>query len=193
MSDFDWPAIRIRWCAGESGYSISKSLGGKPTSQGIGKRAKKEGWAKAETGLVNLNGNSVSYETYLEQCKDIVPVGDKDCPETRAVILQCIHEGLSLKVAAEYVGIDADTLLRWRKRDTTFAAQIREVQINWQRRQVGKLDNSPDPKWAAYQLERHPATREDYVQRSHAPGDNQFQVVVNIDRGSLITVMFRET
>ena len=41
-----------------------------------------------------------------------------------------------------------------------------------------------DPKTAMWQLERHPATRQDYVTNSPALGSNQFQVIVNIDRGS---------
>ena len=172
----------MRWQSGESGYAIAKSLGGKPTSQGISKRARKEGWAETSSETVSETG--VSQQTWLGRCQDMTPVGFKDGPERRANILQCLSEGMSKRAAANYAGISYDALNDWENKDTTLASQIREAEQGWHRRQLKKLDDSSDPKTAMWQLEQHPATREDYVTNSRAPGGNQFQVIVNIDRGS---------
>ena len=47
MTDtIDWDSIKDRWLMGESAYAISKSLGGKPTKQGISQKAKRHKWAE---------------------------------------------------------------------------------------------------------------------------------------------------
>ena len=59
----DWPAIKLMYQQGLSCYAISNRFDGKPTRQGIRKRAKREGWETEVTGVV----------TERHRATDIVP------------------------------------------------------------------------------------------------------------------------
>lgn len=175
----DWTAIRRRYEAGESAYRISVSLGNKPTRQGIEKRAKREGWGKHSD---NSDGNAVVNGNWLQRVGDYSPVGDKDTPETRALILQTVSEGLPLEAAAKYAGISKDTLDRYRAGDAVFAAQIEQAQQEWHRRRLASVERAADTGDAAtgrWLLERHPATRDMY-RPSNAGGPS---VAIQINTG----------
>ena len=99
-----WDQIQIRWLQGESASAISKSLGGKPTRQGINKRARRENWRQLPT---------VS-KKHLELSP--MQLG-QDTPENRARVLELLQEGVSFNLAAGVIGVSRNTLLNWRKGD----------------------------------------------------------------------------
>ena len=50
----DWQLVRMKFESGQSPYAISRDLGGRPTKQGIAKRAAREGWKVTDNSVVNV-------------------------------------------------------------------------------------------------------------------------------------------
>lgn len=169
----DWPTIELMYQQGHSCYSISKRLGGKPTRQGIRKRAVREGWDRAVTGLV----------TERHRTTDIVNLG-ADTPENRERILEMLGQGATYSLAAGVVGISTKTLERWRKRDLEFGLMCRAVRQQALARHVANIDKAGDRDWKAskYLLAVAPETRGEFAETRHP--DNEIIVQINIDRDS---------
>lgn len=178
----DWPIVRSRYEAGETAYSLAQVYG--VSQQGISKRAKKEGWQKGAvhddepqrptSGMNWLNVVNRSFKA---------PVGDKDSPERRAMILNDLAGGMTLKAAAAGAGVDVDTLGRWRDADKVFGAQCEEAQASYVRarfQDVYKASERGDVKAATWSLERHPMTREDYGDTRGGKGGPSITVVLNV-------------
>lgn len=175
-SQIPWGQIRTMWTQGQSAYSISRALSGKPTRQAIAKRAREKGWSRAVDGIVSEK----------HQRKHAVALG-KDTPETRERIIELISNGATLKVAAAANGISRDTLLRWRRDDPAFAARCRAVRHSALAEYQGAIHSQTGRDWKAakYMLETAPETRDDY--RTDNKG-GKLEVVINIDRSQGVTI-----
>lgn len=171
----DWQDIRVRWMSGESPESIAASGAGL-TAQAIRKRALKENWG--ETAQPEDN-RWLAVVTSTER----VVCGYKDTPETRARVLQAIELGLPRVHAAEYAGINRDTIADWQAKDPAFSAQLTEAERRFEARHVGNIVNAGDRgdwKASAHLLAKSPATRETWADDKTA--GVAIQVVLNIPR-----------
>ena len=176
----DWLTIRRRYEAGESSYKISVSLGNKPTRQGITKRAERENWGNQTD---NSTVTAVGSGNWLERVGKYDPVGVKDRPATRALILQLLAEGMPKSSAAELAGVNRDTLLNWSSKDAAFSAMLTQAQQEWHRKRLKSVERAADAGDAAtgrWLLERHPATREHYKPSAGSSGAN---VAIQINTG----------
>ena len=168
----DWAAIKLMYQQGLSCYAISDRLGGKPTRQGIRKRALRERWDdNPVTGIV----------TERHRTTDIVSLG-ADIPENREHILESLSQGATYQLAAGAVGIATKTLERWRKRDLEFGLKCRAVRQQALARHVANIDRAGDRDWKAskYMLSVAPETREQFTESRNS--DGEIIVVINIDR-----------
>lgn len=168
-NDIDWPAIRLRYLNGQTAYSISKDLGGRPTKQGIAQRAEREGWGKAKEGKILVyNGNGVLTDNKVVQ-KDL--------------ILQALMEGTTYATAAAKAGVSKKTLSRWREKDPDFATLVMEARgqrLAKHEQNINDAGDRGDWKASAYMLERDPLTRDQYA-KQEAP-QTAIQVNVGINR-----------
>jgi uncharacterized protein YerC len=159
---------------GQSAYEISRQLGGKPTRQGIRKRAKREGWDRPVTGVVTLRHLTT----------DIANLG-ADTPENREKILHMLAQGATFSLAAGAVGISTKTLERWRKRDLEFGLKCRAVRQQALVRHVANIDRAGERDWKAskYILGVAPETRGEYAEAGRSGSD--IVVHIGIDRDAV--------
>lgn len=185
----DWRSVRARWQAGESSYQISKSLSGSPSRQGIEKRIKRENWQRNGTTTADDNlGNS---QTWLQQIGTYQPVGDKDHPETRAIILSEISNGAPRSLAAKLAGVHDDTLRRWCQKDARFAGLVRQAEraaISPQIKSIVDAGKGGDWKASAYLLERHNTSRDHFAPPAKGQGFGAVNVTLNVIRGESVTI-----
>jgi len=167
----DWAAIKLMYQQGHTCYSISKRFGGKPTRQGIRKRAVREGWDRPVTGLV----------TESHRTTDIVNLG-ADTPENRERIIDMLAQGATYSLAAGAVGVSTKTLERWRKRDLQYGLMCRAVRQQALAKHVANIDKAGARDWKAskYLLAVAPETRGEFAETRHP--DNEIVVQINIDR-----------
>ena len=130
MGNYDWDIIEARWKAGERSYGISKSLGGRPTRQAVDKMAQQYGWRRPKKAVA-VQPDEIEIRNFLELVGDFKPVGSKDTPATRALILEQVSESVPKSVAARLAGINPDTLKRWEDLDQGFSAMLREAASSW--------------------------------------------------------------
>lgn len=168
--NIDWLSIRLRYLNGETAYSISKELGGRPTKQGIAQRAEREGWGKARQGKILVyNGNGE-----LTDSRDI----QKD------KILQALMHGASYKLAAAIAGLSKKTLSRWREKDPDFATLVLEARaqrLGKHEQNINDAGDRGDWKASAYMLERDPLTRDQYAKQEAPETAIQFNIGINRD------------
>ena len=164
-----WDQIQIRWLQGESASAISKSLGGKPTRQGINKRARRENWRQLPT---------VS-KKHLELSP--MQLG-QDTPENRVRVLELLQEGVSFNLAAGVIGVSRNTLLNWRKGDPMFQHQCQAARHKALADCAAAVFRAKERDWKAgkFLLEASHESQADYD--AVAKGSNQIVVVLNIDR-----------
>lgn len=150
---YDWRTIEYRYRRGETAYAISKSLGGKPTKQGIVNRAKKHGWAKFDPDELPA----------ITPPKSLNSLG-ADTPQNRALILQKLSEGATLKLAAACAGISDESLRLMRKRDPIFLAECQAARAEHLTRKVAQVDKAGEKDWkaAAWFIDRSPEGRQAY-------------------------------
>lgn len=171
--DIDWQSIYCRYVDGETGHSISKDLGGRPTKQAIAYRAKTRGWqrAKPSKGLVTVNPGEVM---------------QFDDPR-KAVVVQEILEGATHKLAGAVVGVTDDTITNWKKKDAEFSEAItaaRARRLIKHERNIDKAGDQGDWKASLAVLERDPMTKGQYQPRQEHVG-TAIQINVGIDRNEV--------
>ena len=172
--DIDWADIHLRFINGETIYAIAKSLKGQISKQAIMYRQQKEGWVKADR---------VEQEFPVKVGNEVLDLKD----ERKALIVQALSEGKTLKVASAKGGISDDTLKRWRDADAEFESIVvraRALQLGCHEDTLSKASERGDWKAAAYILERDPITKEHYHQRDQQVG-TAIQINVGIDRNEV--------
>ena len=164
-----WDAIQLRFVQGENPNAISRSLSGRPTKQGIAKRAKKEGWEQLPTVAPK------HFELSPEQL-------GRDTPANRQKVLDMLAESVPYSIAARSIGVHPNTLLDWRKKDAQFAIQCETARGNAHADCVTSVYQARSKDWKAgkYILETAAETREDY---NPANQKEPVEVIINIDRG----------
>jgi len=179
--DYDWPYIQMRFEAGETAYAISKSMGGKPSKQGIAKRVKAEGWKPSDSSFLNVAEQLPSIKRALAVRQS------KKTPETVAVIADLLSQGCSLEIAAVTAGISQRTLREWRSSDPelrTFLDRCRASSLATAEQVLHKA-MFKDWKAAQAKLQAAPETRDQYGKGST---DNKVEIVINIDRSDGVTI-----
>ena len=137
-----WKQIQVRYEAGESPGSISKSLGGKPTRQGIYKRAKAESWERVE----------------VEQ-PEVLPVPSEywdELNDRQRIVIQAFMQGATtIEEAAKRADVSESTVHRW-KQDKRFGNLCTAARLSTRDKLVSRIDiaGSTDWKANAWLLER---------------------------------------
>lgn len=173
---YDWDAIRVRFARGETCHAISKSMNGKPTRQGIMKRAKRENW---------LQGNSSIPESVknlpLVQSDSKLP--RKRTPEAVNAIVEFISKGATEEMAARATGIHPRTLYNWKLECSEFAAMIEVARAQKVVEWVDKIDRARDWKAHFKLLQVAPETKEQFSDRRKDEGPT---IILNIRRDELV-------
>lgn len=166
---YDWDAIRAMWEAGDSASSIAKKSG-MPSKQAICNHANSQGWQRVDEIDAEL---------------DIIPF-DK-LSVTQCIVVKEVAKGLPQKWAAAIAGVHETTVSDWKKLPE-FANALQAATGVFVRKQLGKVTGSTDWRAGMALIERHPATRGDFVPPSAGKATGQFnfnvlgQVSVGFDR-----------
>ncbi len=173
---YDWDAIRVRYARGETCHAISKSMEGKPTRQGIMKRAKRENW---------LQGNSTIPESIknlpLVQTDSKLP--RKRTPEAVNAIVEFISKGATEEMAARATGIHPKTLYDWKLACPEFAKLIEVARAQKVVEWVDKIDRAKDWKAQLKLLQVAPETKEQFSDRRKDEGPT---IILNIHRDEVV-------
>ncbi len=173
---YDWDAIRVRYARGEKCHAISKSMDGKPTRQGIMKRAKRENW---------LQGNSSITESIknlpLVQTDSKLP--RKRTPEAVNAIVEFISKGATEEMAARATGIHPKTLYDWKLACPEFAKLIEVARAQKVVEWVDKIDRAKDWKAHLKLLQVAPETKEQFSDRRKDEGPT---IILNIHRDEVV-------
>lgn len=151
----DWDSIKDRWLMGESAYAISKSLGGKPTKQGISQKAKRHKWAELRV---------VGVLSSKHQEKSLVALG-QDTPENRRAFLESLAKGVTQAIAAPAnFGVTYQTVKTWRDKDPDFEMQVKNARARFAQKHIQNIDEWSSKDWKAskYLLEVSPETRDQF-------------------------------
>jgi len=151
----DWARIKHRWIKGESAYAISKSLGGRPSKQGISQKANREDWA-------TLRQPGVLSDKHEE--KSLVALG-QDTPEARQAFLDALSKGVYQSIAAPACfGVTYQTVKNWRDKDPDFEMQVKNARARFAARHIQNIDQWSEKDWKAskYLLEVSPETRDQF-------------------------------
>lgn len=172
----NWPAIKVRYEAGETPYSISKALGGTPSKQGIVKRAKKEGWG--------TEGNSewLSVAERLPITQD--SRRELATPQILGTVLEYISMGAPEYLAAQAAGISRDSLGRYKAECPELAEQIKSAKAMRAIERIKRIEKAGERgDWKADQflLEKDETTREQFSGKDKG-GMN---IILNIQRESV--------
>ena len=171
---YDWDGIRVRFARGETAHSISKSLGGSPTRQGIRKKAKRENWLEGNSTIPDYVRNLP-----LLQSKSKVP--RKRSPEAVNAILGFIERGATEEQAARATGISPRTLYNWKLECPEFAALIEVARARKEVEWVDNIDKAGKKDWKASDrlLQVSPGTKEMWGRQSKQESP---QIILNIHR-----------
>jgi hypothetical protein len=167
---YDWHAIRAMWEAGEAANSIAQK-DGMPCKQAICQRANKEHWER-------IDG--------LDAELEVIPFEGLD--DRQRTVVTRMAKGLPQKWAAAYAGVSEDTVTRWKQGNEAFAAALRAATAVFVDKQLGKVAESTDWRSGLALMERHPATRGEFVPPNAGRPAGQFnfnvlgQVSVGFDR-----------
>ena len=178
----DWSLVRMKFEAGQSAYAISQDLGGRPTKQGIAKRAAREGWQQG-------NGSELTVAQGLpivERARDLS--GPTKCSAERiAIILAAVSQGAPEGLAASAAGISADTLRKWKRQDPQLGEQLRIARAAKISEWIGHIDRAAHRDWKA--ADRLISAAPEMTDWSQAGSHGGVTVVLNIDRdGKGVTV-----
>ena len=174
--NYDWDAIRVRYARGETAYAISKSMDGRPTRQGIRKRAEREDWLRIDPEIPECVRN-------LELLKIDSEHPRKRTPETVNAILEFIQRGATEEMAARAAGISPRTHRQWKSGDPDFARLIEVARARKLVEWVEKIDQAKDWKAQHKLLQVAPETREQFADRRK---DESPTIILNIHRDEVV-------
>jgi hypothetical protein len=176
----DWQQVRRRYEDGATAYAISRDLGGRPTKQGIAKRAKAEGWQKGV-------GSALTVAAELPIVKRALSLtGPVKCTAERiAFILELVASGSTEKLAASAAGINPATLKRWKSDDPQLSEQLRQARAGKVAEWIGHIDRAASRDWKA--ADRLLQASDEAEAFSPQMGSGGITVVLNIDRDSKST------
>jgi len=145
----------MKFEAGQTPYAISRDLGGRPTKQGVAKRAAREGWQVQANSTV-----SVAAELPIVKRAQML-TGPTKCTAERVA------------------GINPKTLKQWTDQDPQLAEQLRQARAGKLAEWIGHIDGAASRDWkAADRLLQAAPEAEDFSQ--HQQGG--ITIVLNIDR-----------
>lgn len=170
----DWDLIRVRYEGGQTAYRISTDLGGRPSKQGIMKRAAREGWTVRDNGTLSI----AEQLPIVQRARDLT--GPTKCSAERiAFVLELVSSGASVKLAATAAGISPKTLKRWMDEDQQLSEQLRQARAGKLAEWISHIDKAAVRDWkAADRLLQASPEAEDFSQ--HQTGG--ITIVLNIDR-----------
>ena len=172
----DWDAIRVRYARGETAYAISKSMGGKPTRQGIMKRAKRESWMQGNSTIPESIKNLPLLQVHNKHPR-------KRTPENVNAILGFMQNGASDEIAAKAAGISPKTLYNWKLDCPEFATMIEVARAQKVVEWIGKIDSAKDWKAQLKLLQVSPEAREQFADRRKDEGPT---IILNIHRDEVV-------
>ena len=175
QAPIDWKLVRLKYEAGQTAYAISQDLGGRPTKQGIAKRAAREGWTQG-----NANSLTVAESLPIVERARALTGPTKCTPERIAIILDAVAQGAPESLAAQAAGVCADTLRHWKGRDPQLAEQLRIARAGKLAEWVGHIDKAAQRDWKA--ADRLLAAAPEMQDWSQAGSHGGITVVLNIDR-----------
>lgn len=170
----DWDLIRLRYESGKTPYAISRDLGGRPSKQGIAKRAQREGWQQDASNIL-----AVAEQLPIVKQAQALAGPSKCTAERVAFVLELIGRGSSPKMAAAAAGISSKTLSRWTKDDPQLAEQIRQARAGKLCEWVSHIDAAASRDWKAAKDLLAAAPDADDFNSQHHGG---ITIVLNIDR-----------
>jgi len=179
MTDkYDWDVIRVRYARGETCHAISKSMDGKPTRQGIMKRAKRENWLEGNSEIPASIKNLSLVQTGSKLPR-------KRSPEAVNAVLGFIDQGATEEMAARAAGIHPKTLYNWKLECPEFAAMIAVARARKQVEWVNNIDRAGKKDWKASDrlLQADPDTREIFGRQVKQEGP---KIILNIHRDEVV-------
>jgi len=176
----DWSLVRMKYEAGDSAYKIAQDLGGRPTKQGISRRAKAEAWARHNNPLV------IARELPIVKRAQLLTGPSKCTAERVAFILELVGKGSNVKLACSAAGIGEKTLKRWCNDDQQLSEQLRQARAGKLAEYVSHIDAAASRDWkAADRLLQVAPEAEDYSQQQVGG----ITIVLNIDRDEVKPVV----
>jgi hypothetical protein len=150
----DWPTIRERWEAGETGSEIARTAD--VTRQAIGYRVAKEGWTRKATTPESTRGELASLGT-------VAAIGRRT-DENAALVLTELQAGAHPPLAARRIGMAPETLVAWMRDNPDFGQRCVEAQLAYTRSVQSEVRDAVPRDWkaGAWLLERHPLTKDAY-------------------------------
>lgn len=188
----NWDAIRQRYEAGETPYSIAQSGVG-VSKQAIQGRVKRHGWIQTQAAKrIAEHGKMVEQQAASLATNGNAPLPvqatwGKDTPQTRAKILADLERGATYELAAKAAGISRMTLHDWRTKDADFADQIEAARSAHAIDHIGVIDYAgrevKDWKASAHILAKNPLTKADFGDTAKT-GGVVINVQLNVARGT---------
>ena len=178
---YDWPYIRLRYESGETAYTISKRMGGKPSKQAIMKRAAKEGWEQGQA--------SPELPARLPIVAAALNVESRKLTdEVLQIILGMVANGSPEGIAAQAAGIHPTTLIDWKKQDPRLKDAIHRARAGKLSEWIARIDSASQKDWKAAQalLQAAPETRDQFG-KTDGKG-SKLEIVININREDGVTV-----
>ncbi len=170
----DWARIKLRYEAGESATSISESLGGRPTRQGIMKHVHRENWSQDQE-----NGITVAEKLPIVQRAQALSGPTKCTAERVGFMLEMIGRGANQTIAARAAGIVPETLKRWVREDPQLGERIRQARAGKLCEWFSRIDDAATHDWKAADRLLQTSNEVDGYGPKEGAGIN---VVINIDR-----------
>ena len=172
----------MRFEAGETAYSISKSMGGRPSKPGIAKRAVKEGWKVPDQGNNQLPIVAAALNIDSRKLTD----------QLLQTILGLIGIGATEQLACQAAGISQNTFITWKGQDPRLKDAVHRARAGKLCQWIGRIDKAGETDWKADQalLQASKETRDQFGKGNI---DSKVQVTINIDRGDGGLVIEGET
>ena len=174
---YDWQGIRERYESGETAGAISRSLHGRPTRQGIQKRAKREGWLQISVSAKDAARKLPSIQkTFVRaQGEDLGQRSEQNAQ----IMLSAFERGASPKIAAGLVGLTESQLKQWMIYDRQVAMEIRARVAQVAAENIDKIRDAGDWRASKWILDNTPFSREEFGSRKEEDGP---VIVLNIKR-----------
>lgn len=167
----DWESARFEYetDATVTQTQLAEELG--VTHQAVSKRAKREGWKKAE-----------DFTEVAEQLPSSLPRAGselgKRSPENLSTLINVYATTGNKTLAAGSIGISRETFRLWCQEDPQLLAEISAQRKTFLAKQFNKIANAKDWKAAKEILARARETRDEWAeQRKEAP-----TIILNIQR-----------
>lgn len=179
----NWTEIEANFRAGSSMGSLARRSG--VSRQAVSKRAKKAGWtltAQAETIAETDTARRIAQ--LVTGADHRIAAEGRRSPAIIQRILDMLHAGATIALAARRVGMSPDALHDWFRADDAFREAAEAAGADFGAglvERIAEAGKRGDWRADAHLLERHPATRDDFAARPAIGIGEGAQVLIQIN------------